>query len=84
MECRNRIQRAFMERSRLQIPASFSQEALHSGVAGGTVFPELVTQGATWDPQLVQDIASAVAAECRAVGGNTAFSPVINLFIDSR
>eukprot|EP01047_Picozoa_sp_COSAG01_P006717 COSAG01_NODE_246_length_20450_cov_195.166822_30_plen_141_part_00 len=57
---RNAIQAALVNGSRLGIPASFSQEALHSGTKGGTVFPELVTQGSTWDPALVGDIAAAV------------------------
>ena len=33
---RNVIQAGLMKSSRLKIPASFSQEALHSGTAGGT------------------------------------------------
>ena len=44
---RNALQRAMMEKSRLQIPVAFSNEALHSAVPGGTVFPELVSQGTT-------------------------------------
>jgi beta-glucosidase len=81
---RNSIQAALVNGSRLGIPASFSQEALHSGTKGGTVFPELVTQGSTWDPELIGDIAAAVAAEARATGVDVAFSPVLNQWVDSR
>lgn len=35
---------------------------------GGTVFPELVTQGTSWDIELVEEIAAAIALETRAVG----------------
>ena len=44
VKARNEIQATLVNGSRLHIPGSFSQEALHSGTKGGTVFPELVTQ----------------------------------------
>jgi beta-glucosidase len=81
---RNKIQKAIMEGSRLKIPVSFSQEALHSGAAGGTVFPESVTMGSTWDPALIEEMYSAVAAEARSIGVDLAFAPVINMWTDSR
>ena len=81
---RNALQTAIMNASRLKIPVSFSQEALHSGAAGGTVFPESVTMGASWDVSLVQEIYAAVAVEARAVGVDLAFAPVINLWTDAR
>lgn len=81
---RDAMQKVVMASGDHGIPASFSQEALHSAVAGGTVFPELVTQGATWDAELIHEIGTAIAIECRAVGANVAFSPVINMWTDSR
>ena len=80
---RNEIQKAMMG-SRLKIPVSFSQEALHSGAEGGTVFPESVTMGSTWDPALIEEIYSAVALEARSIGVDLAFAPVINMWTDSR
>ena len=59
-------------------------KALHSAVAGGTVFPELVTQGASWDVDLVRSIGAAIAAEASAIGIDLVFSPVINMWTDSR
>ena len=69
-------------------------------VAGGTVFPELVTQGASWDVELIHNISAAVAKEARATGPinpascvceaacvsgvDVVFSPVINQWVDSR
>ena len=84
LKARNAIQAQLVNGSRLGIPASFSQEALHSSTKGGTVFPELVTQGSSWDPELVRDIAAAIAVEARAVGVDVAFSPVLNQWVDSR
>jgi beta-glucosidase len=73
-------------------------EALH-GVAWlgpATVFPQAVGLGATWDEQLVHDVAEAVSLELRAFhhhrppvigsGANSlqAWAPVVNLLRDPR
>ena len=84
LSMRNNIQSQFVSKSRLHIPVSFNGECLHSGTSGGTVFPELVTQGQTWNVDLVQEIGAAIAVEARAVGVDVAFSPVINMWADSR
>lgn len=86
---------------RLNIPAyNFWSEALH-GVAGNgraTVFPQAIGMAATWDPELVQKVASAVGDEARAkyhealrrngftgmFQGLTVWSPNINIFRDPR
>eukprot|EP00038_Savillea_parva_P026203 m.52221 g.52221 ORF g.52221 m.52221 type:complete len:819 (+) comp7359_c0_seq1:68-2524(+) len=81
---RNDIQKAFVTNSRLKIPISFNNEALHSALPGATVFPEPVSQGTTWDPELVGEIAASIAEDARAVGIDLAFSPVINMWTDSR
>ena len=81
---RNAVQRAILDGSRLGIPASFSQEALHSAGTGATVFPESVTLGSSWDVALVEDVSAAIAREARALGVDVAFAPVINLWADVR
>ena len=63
---RNKLQQQIMKASTHGIPASFSCESLHSAVIGGTVFPELVTQGATWDVELIEEIGAAIATEATA------------------
>ena len=86
---------------RLNIPAyDFWSEALH-GVAGNgraTVFPQAIGMAATWDPELVETVASAVSDEARAkhhealrrngftgmFQGLTVWSPNINIFRDPR
>jgi beta-glucosidase len=86
---------------RLNIPAyDFWSEALH-GVAGNgraTVFPQAIGMAATWDPILIQKVASAVSDEVRAkhhaalrrngdtgmFQGLTVWSPNINIFRDPR
>ena len=73
-------------------------EALHgvSWLGTATVFPQAVGLGATWDEDLVREVAEAVSAELRAVhyhrppangaGANSlqAWAPVLNLLRDPR
>lgn len=73
-----------MDSGRLSIPLSFTQEVLHGGAAGATVFPMPLTMGTTWDEALVQDMYAATARDLRAVGGDLGYAPVINLFMDPR
>ncbi|HEX6766435.1 MAG TPA: glycoside hydrolase family 3 N-terminal domain-containing protein, partial [Polyangiaceae bacterium] len=66
-------------------------EALH-GVAwrdGVTVFPQAIALASTWDPALMQRVATAISTEARALynSGNfglTLWSPVINIARDPR
>lgn len=66
-------------------------EALH-GVAwrdGVTVFPQAIGLASTWDPELMQKVATAISTEARALynAGNfglTLWSPVINIARDPR
>ena len=84
VKARNELHAKIVSASKHSIPPSWSNEALHSAVAGGTVFPELVTQGSTWDTELVGLIGEAIGAEAAAVGVDTAFSPVLNMWVDAR
>ena len=85
---------------RLGIPAyNWWNEALH-GVARngrGTVFPQAIGMAATWNANLVRDLASAISDEARAkhheavrqgsrqqYQGLTFWTPNINIFRDPR
>jgi beta-glucosidase-like glycosyl hydrolase len=65
---RNEMQQLFKEESRLGIPVSFINEGLHGGAPGGTIFPEPIGQGMSWNVSLVGKIAAAIAAEASAIG----------------
>jgi beta-glucosidase len=86
---------------RLGIPAyNYSNEALHGVARNGraTVFPQAIGMAATWDPALIQRVASAIGDEARAkhhealrrkgftdyYQGLTFWSPNINIFRDPR
>lgn len=86
---------------RLGIPAyNWWGEALHGIARNGraTVFPQAIGMAATWDPDLIQRVASAISDEGRAkyhatlrrygetgwYQGLTFWSPNINIFRDPR
>ncbi len=86
---------------RLNIPAyDFWSEALHGVARNGraTVFPQAIGMAATWDPALIEKVASAVGDEARAkyhealrrngstgiYQGLTMWSPNVNIFRDPR
>jgi len=86
---------------RLNIPAyNYWSEALHGVARNGraTVFPQAIGMAATWDPDLIHAVASAISDEGRAKyhealrrNGYTAqyqglhmWSPNINIFRDPR
>jgi beta-glucosidase len=79
------LQEFFINNSRLGIPVSFVQEGLHSGAAGGTIYPMPCGMATTWNPSLVQKVHEAIAMEVRTTfGGDRTFSPNINLYSDPR
>jgi beta-glucosidase len=49
-----------------------------------TVFPAALGLGASWDPALVEEVYTAVAAECRERGSNYVYAPVLDLARDPR
>lgn len=81
----NRIQRYFVERTRLGIPIIPFDEGLHGLVQpGATVFPQAIALAASWDTALVARVAEAIARETRARGVRQVLSPVLNLARDVR
>ncbi len=81
----NEIQQTLIEQTRLGVPAFFVDEALHGLMAqGSTSFPQAIALASTWDPDLVQEVFTAAAAEMRARGGNYALTPVLDLARDPR
>ncbi len=82
---RNAAQRYEMEKSRLGIPVMFLGEGLHGFMENGsTSFPQALGLGSTWDPELVNQVFTAVSDEMSAAGVNEALSPVIDLARDPR
>ena len=70
---------------RLGIPNLSVGEACHGVVlAGATSFPQSVGLGATWDPELVEQIGQVIGQEGRALGVHQVFAPMLGLARDPR
>lgn len=81
----DRLQRRFIDASRLGIPVIVFAEALHGLVRpGATAFPQAIGLAASFDPPLMREVAAAIALECRSRGVRQVLSPVVNLADDVR
>jgi len=66
-EFTNSIQKWLKENTRLGIPILFHEECLHGNAAPKAAsFPQAIALASTWDPVLVQEVFTSVAAEVRA------------------
>lgn len=73
------------ENTRLGIPPIQIGECLHGQLAmGATIFPQAIAQGSTWNPALVERMASVIALEVSASGVDQALSPLFDLAREPR
>jgi beta-glucosidase-like glycosyl hydrolase len=81
----NAIQQVAVERTRLGIPVIVHEES-----TGGfchrdaTVFPQGLGLAATWNPNLVKQVAEVIRAQMMAVGARHALAPVLDIARDPR
>lgn len=81
----NAIQHFLVENTRLGIPAMAHAEALNGLVAPGfTSFPTAIGLAAAWDPDAVEEMATIIRGQMRAVGVRHALSPVLDIARDAR
>ncbi|MEM9648728.1 MAG: glycoside hydrolase family 3 N-terminal domain-containing protein, partial [Bacteroidota bacterium] len=81
----NKIQKYFLEETRLGIPIIPFDEALHGLVRkGATAYPQAIGLAATWDTTLVKEVAHAIATETKTRGIRQILSPVLNIARDVR
>lgn len=79
------IKRYARENTRLGIPPIQIGECLHGQLAmGATIFPQAIAQGSTWNPALVERMASVIALEASASGVDQALSPLFDLAREPR
>jgi len=73
-------------RSRLRIPLLVAEDCIHghSFWEGATIFPSQLGMAATWDTDLIEQVARATAAEVAATGIHWTFSPVLCIARDLR
>ncbi len=81
----NAIQKYFVEESRLGIPIIPFDEALHGLMReGATAFPQAIGLSATFNPELMKEVSTAIAKESKLRGIRHILTPVVNLASDVR
>ena len=81
----NELQKIAIEKTRLKIPLLQTEEGTHGLMcSGGTIFPEGLTIGSTWNTDLVEKIYTVAAREGRSVGIHQLFTLVIEPNRDPR
>jgi len=81
----NAIQRYHVEETRLGIPTILHNEALCGMMYGpATSFPTAINLAATWQPDLIRQMADLTRRQMRAVGVLQALSPVLDVARDAR
>jgi beta-glucosidase len=81
----NKIQKYFVEETRLGIPVIFMTEGT-SGVLSRnhTLFPQNIGAGAMFNEELIEEMANAIRKEMTATGERMALAPVVDVIRDHR
>jgi len=81
----NDIQRFLVEQTRLGIPAILHEESCAGFTArGATQFPQAIGLASTWEPELIEEMASVIRTQMRAVGARQTLAPVLDIARDPR
>ena len=81
----NEIQRFLVEETRLGIPTIFHEETLHGLVArDAPCFQQAIGAAASWDPDVVREMAGTIGRRMLATGARHALAPVLDITSDPR
>jgi beta-xylosidase len=79
------LQRAVIAASRFGIPAIAHEECLTGFTTyGATIFPTPLGWGASFDPELVREMAATIGHSMRSVGVHQGLAPVLDVVRDPR
>jgi len=84
-EVTNTVHSSVRQHSRLGIPPIIHDEGLHGVLANdATSFPQSIGMASSWDPVLLEQVATAIGWEARTRGIRQLLSPTINVARDPR
>ncbi|ROP37874.1 glycoside hydrolase family 3 N-terminal domain-containing protein [Saccharothrix texasensis] len=85
-EMTNAIQKYSLDHSRLRIPLIYGADGVHghSNVLSATMFPHQIGLGATWHPELMEQLGASTGRAMRATGVFWNFAPVSDIARDTR
>lgn len=79
------IQKWLVQETRLGIPAIPHEECLSGFMANGaTQFPSPLNFGATWNPDLIAEVAGVIGRQMNSVGVRQGLAPVADVVRDAR
>lgn len=81
----NAIQKFLREETRLGIPVLVHEESLAGFMArDATCFPQAIGLAATWEPELIRQMATVIRQQMLAVGARQGLAPVLDVARDPR
>lgn len=81
----HKIQKYFVENTRLGIPAFSVAESLHGVVhEGATIFPQNIALGSTFNPGLAYEKARMISGELNTIGIKQVLAPCVDVVRDLR
>lgn len=84
-EAINKIQKWFVEETRLGIPVDFSNEGIHGlNHTKATPLPAPIAIGSTWNKELVYRAGEIVGQEAKALGYTNVYDPILDVARDQR
>lgn len=84
-EAINKIQKWFIEETRLGIPVDFTTEGIRGlNHMKATYFPSQLAQASSFNKNLVRQIGSVTGAEAKALGYTNVYSPILDVASDPR
>lgn len=84
-EAINKIQKWFVEETRLGIPVDFSNEGIHGlNHTKATPLPAPIAIGSTWNKDLVYRAGVIVGQEAKALGYTNVYAPILDVVRDQR
>ena len=84
-EAINKVQKWFIEETRLGIPVDFTNEGVH-GLCHkkATPLPAPIGIGSTWNKELVHKAGTIVGREAKALGYTNVYAPILDVARDQR
>lgn len=84
-EALNKVQRWFIEETRLGIPVDFSNEGIHGlNHDRATPLPAPIGIGSSWNKMLVKQAGEIVGREAKALGYTNIYAPILDVARDPR
>lgn len=85
VEALHKIQKFFVEETRLGIPAEFTNEGIHGlNHTKATPLPAPIGIGSTWNRELVRQAGQIAGYEARLIGYHSVYAPILDVARDQR